>query len=89
VGSVRRIGAIAVEMELSALLVMAGLRGLRAGGILTSDGNPTRTPAGEYDPHRQVVAEGVDASVQVALSALQLMSERAAPPASNRPFVFR
>jgi uridine phosphorylase len=68
-----RAGAIAVEMELSALLVMATMKGLRAGGILASDGNPTRRTAEEYDPHRAVVAEGVDASASVALRALQLL----------------
>jgi uridine phosphorylase len=73
-----RAGAIAVEMELSALLTMAAMRGLRAGGILTSDGTPTRTPAEAYDPHRPVVAEGVDASISVALRALHLLANPAA-----------
>ncbi|HXF56370.1 MAG TPA: nucleoside phosphorylase [Actinomycetota bacterium] len=85
-----RAGAIAVEMELAALLVLASMRGLRAGGILTSDGNPTQRRAEEYDPHRPVVAEGVRASIRVALRALQLLAEgMGAPPSEPRPFVFR
>jgi uridine phosphorylase len=85
-----RAGAIAVEMELAALLVLASMRGLRAGGILTSDGNPTRTSAEEYDPHRPVVAQGVAASIRVALRAMQLLGEgMEVPPAEARPFVFR
>jgi uridine phosphorylase len=64
-------GAIAVEMELSALLVMASMKGLRAGGVLTSDGNPATSSGSEsYDPHRAVVHRGVDAMMEVALDAL-------------------
>ncbi|MGH2793071.1 MAG: nucleoside phosphorylase [Actinomycetota bacterium] len=64
-------GAIAVEMELSALLVIASMKGLRAGGVLTSDGNPTTSSGPEsYDPHRDVVHRGVDAMMEVALDAL-------------------
>ena len=68
-------GAVAVEMELATLLVMAGLQGVRAGGILTSDGNLARRAnsdldTGAYDPHREVVAQGVASMLTVALEAL-------------------
>lgn len=63
---------IAIEMELATLLVFAGLRGLRAGGVLVVDGNATVDNADPtaYDPHRQVVADGVAAGSRVALDAL-------------------
>jgi uridine phosphorylase len=62
---------IAVEMELSALLVFASLKGLRAGGILTSDGG---TDIDEYDPHRQAIHDGVEKAVEVALQALHSLA---------------
>ena len=62
----------AVEMELAALLIVAALHGIRAGGILTVDGNPTRGPQdmSNYDPHRTVVTEGKARMLQLALAAL-------------------
>lgn len=63
---------IAIEMELSTLLVFAGLRGLVAGGVLVIDGNATvdNDDPTSYDPHRQVVADAVAAGSAVALDAL-------------------
>ena len=63
---------VAVEMEAAALFVIAALHGLKAGGVFTVDGNPTRAAhdMSEYDPHRQVVAEGVARMLRIALSAL-------------------
>lgn len=66
-------GVLGVEMELSALLVVAGMNGARAGGIVTTDGNLVRKsdPAMDsYDPHREVVARGKQAMLQIALEAL-------------------
>lgn len=63
-------GVIAVEMELAALLVTAGLKERRAGGILVVDGNPLRTKPDSYDPHRAVVDDGVRAMIAVSLDAL-------------------
>jgi uridine phosphorylase len=69
----QKAGVIAVEMELSALLVMAGLRGIDAGGILVADGNPKeKTP--EYNPHRSIVEEGVGKSIEVALGAIERLA---------------
>ena len=52
---------VGFEMELATLLIVAALRGIRAGGIFTVDGNPAEgdpeDPTG-YDPHRDVVREG-------------------------------
>jgi uridine phosphorylase len=64
-------GAIALEMELSSLLVLGGMLGLQAGGVLVVDGNPTkRGSAFDYDPHRKVVDDGVALSISVALAAI-------------------
>ena len=66
------VGALAVEMELSALLIVAALHGLRAGGVFTVDGNLTRSAEdmSGYDPHRDVVTRGKAAMLAAALRAL-------------------
>jgi uridine phosphorylase len=65
-------GVIAIEMELATLLVFAALKGLRAGGVLVIDGNATvdNTDPTSYDPHRQIVVDGVARGSAVALDAL-------------------
>lgn len=64
-------GAVAVEMELSVLLVLAGLRGVPAGGIFAIDGNPVASAdMKEYSPHRDVVRQAADAAVRAGLTAL-------------------
>ncbi|MGE7388390.1 nucleoside phosphorylase [Streptomyces sp. NPDC004126] len=73
-------GVAAIEMELSALLVTASLRGLTAGGVLVVDGTNADDlvdveATGGYDPHRQVVADGVGRAATVALEALRLLAE--------------
>ncbi|MCZ4511300.1 purine-nucleoside phosphorylase [Streptomyces sp. ActVer] len=73
-------GLAAIEMELSALLVTASLRGLTAGGALVIDGVNAdelvdRTTTGGYDPHREVVAAGVARGSVVSLEALRLLAE--------------
>ncbi|MPZ84502.1 MAG: purine-nucleoside phosphorylase [Actinophytocola sp.] len=67
---------IAIEMELATLLVFAGLRGFRAGGVLVIDGNATvdNVDPTAYDPHRRVVADAVAAGSRVALDALVELS---------------
>jgi uridine phosphorylase len=67
-------GIIAVEMELSALLVMASMKGLSAGGILVSDGNPALRPNEEYNPHRSVVDDAVGKSIEAALGAIERLA---------------
>jgi uridine phosphorylase len=73
VGQWLAIGAnvVCVEMEFATLLVIASLRGMRAGGLFTSDGNMTEEADPlTYDPHRTVVKQGVETMLKVALSAL-------------------
>lgn len=69
-----RAGVVAVEMEAAALLVTAALHGVSAGVVLAADGNPLAegddTDMSGYDPHRQVVADAVDAMLGIALDAL-------------------
>jgi uridine phosphorylase len=67
-----KLGVLAIEMELSALLVLASTRGVRAGGALVIDGAAADELVGTtgYDPHREVVAEGVTRGIAVSLDAL-------------------
>ncbi|MET0135883.1 MAG: nucleoside phosphorylase [Kibdelosporangium sp.] len=67
-----RAGVIAIEMELATLFVFATLRGLRAGGALVIDGDarPEHPDPTAYDPHRQVVTDGVERATRMALDAL-------------------
>ncbi|WP_329548635.1 nucleoside phosphorylase [Streptomyces sp. NBC_01356] len=78
-------GLAAIEMELSALLVTASLRGLVAGGVLVVDGANAdelvdEENTGGYNPHRDVVAEGVERGALVSLEALRLLAEEHGEP---------
>lgn len=75
-------GLAAIEMELSALYIAASLRGLVAGGVLVIDGANAddlvdEESTGGYNPHRDVVAEGVARGGVVGLEALRLLAEAA------------
>lgn len=66
---------VGVEMELATLLVVAGLRGIRAAGIFTVDGNPSEESTGaEYNPHRPVVERGKQRMIEVGLDALHRLA---------------
>lgn len=64
----------AVEMECSALFVIASLRGVRAGAILAVDGVVIDYNPEGYDPHRQKVYEAVEKEIIVALNAIVKMA---------------
>jgi uridine phosphorylase len=66
----KQAGAIAVEMEIAALYVIATLRGARAGAILALDGYADADLAGEYDPHTDVVAKAIEREIETALRAV-------------------
>ena len=72
-------GVVGVEMELALLLVMAGIRGIRAGGIFASDGTlanadtARNTHKAGYDPHTEELVTNTRLMVQVALDALVLL----------------
>jgi uridine phosphorylase len=69
----QRAGVVAVEMEVSALFVVAHLHGAAAGAILTVDGNPLArgdAAMAGYDPHRTVVTDATERMIGIALDAL-------------------
>jgi len=63
-------GAVAVEMEISALYVIASLRGVRAGAILALDGYADADLAADYDPHTTVVSDAIEGEINAALEAI-------------------
>lgn len=81
------LGALAIEMELAALLVVAQLHGIVAGGVLAVDGNLLAAAAdmSDYDPGRAVVADAKAAMLRVALDAL--VSDDDPEPPAARPAI--
>jgi len=70
---------VGYEMELAALLIIAALRGVRAGGIFTVDGNPSEgdpEDARIYNPHRDVVREGKERMIEVGLDAIKRLASQ-------------
>lgn len=64
-------GVLCVEMEVAMLFVQASLHGRKAGGIITSDGYVLKgAEPGQYNPHREVVEQGKQNMLQIALDAL-------------------
>lgn len=68
-------GALAVEMEIAALYIVATLRGARAGAILAVDGYADSDLAAEYDPHTDVVAKAVEREIVTALGAIAKLAK--------------
>lgn len=69
-------GVVAVEMEFAALLVVASLRGVRAGGLFAVDGNPAeQADMTSYNPHREVVEQAKQHTIDIALSALASLAQ--------------
>jgi uridine phosphorylase len=70
---------VGYEMELAALLIVAALRRVRAGGIFTVDGNPSEgdpEDARIYNPHRDVVREGKERMIEVGLDAIKRLASK-------------
>lgn len=68
-------GALAVEMETSALFVTGTQHGVATGSVLAIDGNPLAAEDSDmsgYDPHRQEVIATVDTTLSIALRTLSL-----------------
>jgi uridine phosphorylase len=72
-------GALAIEMEVSALFTLAGLQGRKAAAILVADGNVAdkdQNLAGALDEHGHRVQHddrtraGIDAAVRIAMEAI-------------------
>lgn len=65
-------GAVAIEMEVATLFVVASLRGVRAGALLNVDNYVFERI--EYEPHREIVAQGTDRMIRCALRAVPALS---------------
>ena len=80
----RQLPVIGGEMELAVLAIVGALRGLRVGGIFTVDGNEE---AGDdmtgYNPHREVVAQGKERMIEVALDAVTRLAAADATRTTN------
>ncbi len=63
---------LAVEMECAALFVVGALRNVQTGAILAVDGNVLEQGElmGQFNPHRDVVAEAFDVEIKIALEAI-------------------
>jgi uridine phosphorylase len=67
----RQLPIIGGEMEMAVLAIVGALRGLRVGGIFTVDGNDEAgADMTGYNPHREVVAQGKERMIEVALDAV-------------------
>jgi len=66
----KQAGALAVEMEVSALYVIAAMRGARAAAILATDGYADADLAEVYDPYTDAVDRAIDAGLDAALRTL-------------------
>lgn len=66
-------GALAIEMEAAMLFTVAGLRGVRAGALLAVDNYVFDRK--DYEPHREIVGQGVDRMIRCALRAVPALAE--------------
>lgn len=72
---------LSVEMECSAIFVLASLKGLSAGSILTVDGNlPEGTKKSEFESGEDAgdfdsrVINGIENSIEISLKAIELLN---------------
>lgn len=69
----RDVGAVAVEMEVAALLTVASINGVPAGAIAAIDGNPLADQdesMSGYEPFREIVDQAVAGAIRAGLDAL-------------------
>lgn len=66
----QKAGVLAVEMENSALFVIAALRGMKAGSILAIDGFADADLLADYNPHTKTLAKAIEAEALIALDAV-------------------
>ncbi len=71
---------LSVEMECSAIFVLASLKNLKAGAILTVDGNlPEGTKKSEFEPGENAgdfdrrVISGIENSIEISLKAFEIL----------------
>jgi uridine phosphorylase len=72
----KKAGILAVDMEISALYVIAALRGIRAGAIVAIDGYADADLAAEYNPHTDAVADAVEKAIDVSLGAIAALASK-------------
>ncbi len=77
----RQAGALAVEMETSALFVIGTLRKVATASLVVLDGNPRRWEEGMYHPDGQAVARATNLAIQTVLETLS----PSPPPRADRP----
>ncbi|MBW5468877.1 purine-nucleoside phosphorylase [Brevibacillus formosus] len=70
----QKAGVLAVEMENTALFVIAALRGIKAGSILAIDGYADADLLESYNPHTDVMAKAIEAEALIALDAVIAVS---------------
>ena len=69
-------GIIGIEMEYAALLVIATLRKIRAGGVFVIDGNPAEAQdMTGYNPHKQIVEDAKTQAIEIALDTLVQLNQ--------------
>jgi len=66
----KKAGVLAVEMENTALFVIAALRGMKAGAILAIDGYADADLLESYNPHTDSTAKAIEAEAKIALAAI-------------------
>jgi len=66
----KKAGVLAVEMENTALFVIAALRGMKAGAILAIDGYADADLLESYNPHTDSTAKAIEVEAKIALSAI-------------------
>lgn len=71
----QKAGVLAVEMENTALFVIAALRGMKAGSILAIDGYADADLLESYNPHTNVMAQAIEAEALIALDAVIAVSQ--------------
>jgi len=70
---------LAIEMEVSTLLVVASIRGIRAGACVNIDNYIfERELSNKYEPNREIVHQGTYRMIHIALDAAATLSQNAA-----------
>eukprot|EP01112_Ceratiomyxa_fruticulosa_P012618 TRINITY_DN3503_c0_g1_i1.p1 TRINITY_DN3503_c0_g1~~TRINITY_DN3503_c0_g1_i1.p1 ORF type:complete len:266 (+),score=67.06 TRINITY_DN3503_c0_g1_i1:167-964(+) len=68
---------LAIEMEVAILLVIASLRGIRAGAVVNIDNYIfEREESEKYEPQREIVHQGTFRMIRVVLSAAAVLAKQ-------------
>jgi len=72
-----------VEMEAATLFVIARVRGIKAGALVTIDGSPLRFGMGDFDPQGPKVSEGKERMIRIAIETAAKLSAQYPAAAEN------